>query len=170
MTDTTDQSDWGRTVETTVRERWGFELVSDDPEAPWWFDARATADTSYDVGYTSFGTIAAGTPIEVKAARYRITDGRTTRRGRWWIRESSHDRLVENDGEYALAVYDTDPERENAVLALSLRPAWWVDQLVTWSTWRPRHQADRAARVPWSQVFESDDIADNAIRSGRAES
>lgn len=147
---TPSQADWGRTVETAACERWDLSLVADEPEAPWWHDAEATRP----IDGSPFGTIAAGTPIDAKAARYRIDNG-SPRRGRWWLRQSSHEKLVAEDGEYALAVYSP----ESGVLAMRLVPAWWVDEEVTrWSPSGSRHRSDRSAQIPWSRVFASEEV------------
>ena len=67
--------------------------------------------------------------------------------------------LVEADGEYALAVYDPAPKPDGGVLALMLRPAWWVGARVTsWSPCGPGYRADRAACVPWSRAFNPADV------------
>jgi hypothetical protein len=156
-----EQADWGRTVETAACERWGLEAIAGDPDEPWWFDARATRP----VDASPFGTVIPGTPVESKAARYRIADGGTTRRGQWWLRQPSHERLVEADGEYVLAVYTP----ENGVLSMRLVPAWWVDDLsLTWSACGDRHHADRAARVPWSRVFDTGEVIVGSSLSGGA--
>lgn len=74
----------------TARGDERLELVGDG-EAEW-YDAR----------------LEDGTPVEIKACSFRVSDASTTRRGRFWIRKSNHDRLLEEDGKYRLVVYDDD--------------------------------------------------------------
>ena len=148
------QADWGRTAETAACERFGLEHVAGDHDAPgpWWHDA-ITTEWVGDVE-SAFGAVAPGTPVEVKAARFRI-DNNGSRRGRWWLAERSHERLLAESGEYALAVYRPG----DGVLALSLRPAWWADALVTrWSPCGTGHQIERSAQIPWGRAFESSEV------------
>jgi hypothetical protein len=151
-----DNADWGLTVERAACERWQLEHVASDPAAPDWFDARATtAIRDAKPHETAFGGVAVDTPIEVKAARFRVEHNGSQRRGLWWVRESSHRRLLAADGEYALGVYSP----VQGVLVLELRPAWWVEQRVTvWSACGDDHRAERAARIPWSRVFEPREV------------
>jgi hypothetical protein len=94
---------------------------------------------------SAFGAVESRTPAEVKATRLRVQESSSQRRGRWWLRESSHQALVEADGEYALGIYTPG----EGVITLALRPAWWVGERITsWSPCGPGHQADRAACVP----------------------
>ena len=149
-----DNADWGLTVERAACERWQLDHTASDPDAPDWFDARATTSIQNETREGAFGAVGAvgaDTAIEVKAARFRVEHNGSQRRGLWWVRESSHRRLVEAAGEYALGVYTP----LKGVLALVLRPAWWVEQRVTcWSSCGDDHRADRAARIPWSRVFD----------------
>jgi hypothetical protein len=154
-----DNADWGRTVEIAACDRWQLEHVAGDVAAPGWYDALTTRSLSdaRDSRESTFGVVGSDTPVEAKAARYRVQEAGSQRRGRWWLRESSHRALIEADGEYALAVYDPAPD--GGVLSLALRPAWWVGARVTaWSPCGPGHRADRAARLPWSRVFDPADV------------
>jgi|SRR5699024_1794264 len=156
-----DNADWGRTVEIAACERWQLEHVAGDVAAPGWYDAATTRVVSdaADSRVSAFGSVEVQTPVEVKAARFRVQEAGSQRRGRWWLRESSHRALLEADGEYALAVYDPAPEPDGGVLSLALRPAWWVGERVTsWSPCGPGHRADRAACVPWNRAFDPADV------------
>ena len=152
-----DNADWGRTVETAACNRWNLEAIASDPNEPWWYDARVVARIDDLEG--EFGAVPAGTPVETKAARYRIqNDG--LRRGRWWIAESSHEQLLEADGEYALAVYAPG----EGVLAMAMRPAWFVDDLVTsWTRCGSGHYAQRSTQIPWNRAFDEKDVATDSI-------
>ena len=167
-----DNADWGRTAETAACEHWPLERVSSDADEPWWFDARATATVTDTDG---FGDVAAGTPVEVKSALWRIDANGGDRRGRWLLRERAHDQLLEADGEYALAVVRPTEH----IVGLVLRPAWFVDDLVTaWSptsTRRSGRSGRRVAQIPWGRVFDEDDgglriASDTASDKGDASS
>lgn len=146
-----DNADWGLTVERAACERWQLEHVANDPAAPDWFDARATTVIrDAKTRENDFGEVGGGTPIEAKAARFRVDHNGPQRRGLWWLYERSHRQLLAADGEYALGVYSP----ASGVLALVLRPAWWVDHRISaWSGCGDDHHADRAARISWSCVF-----------------
>ena len=149
-----DNADWGRSAETAACERWPLERVSSDADEPWWFDARAT-ETIF--GNDGFSDVEAGTPIKVKSARWRIDANGGDRRGRWLLRERAHEQLLDADGEYALAVVRED----EGVVAIVLRPAWFVDDLVTaWSptsTRRSARSGRRVAQIVWGRVFDEGD-------------
>ena len=134
----------GHGAEQVACERYPMERVPDDHHDEWWIDARVVEQI--DSG-DSFGAIEPGTPVEVKSAAWRIDNG-GPRRGRWYLRQRSHRRLRDEDGEYALLVEGPD-ERE--IVACVLRPAWWVEQLVT--AWSPAG-TDTTAQIPWSRAFE----------------
>lgn len=106
----------------------------------------------------------AGTPVEVKAAKGWVKDRHChngERRGRWKI-NPSHEWLVEEEGEYALVVYD----RANVagadvapvlIYRIALLRAATVDSLIPDSVSLPY-------RLTWGRVFEQD--ADRAYQTG----
>lgn len=152
-----DNGDWGRTVEVAACDKWpGLEHTAPDRGEPDWYDAIARTDLHADPGraYGGLSLVRAGTPVEVKAARSRMQDGQSSRRGRWWIRERQHQRLLDAGGAYALGVY----QPRQGVLALALVRATTVGVLATWSPCGPGHRADRAARVPWPAVFDPREV------------
>lgn len=152
-----DNADWGRTVKTATCDQWSPERSSSDVDEPWWYDARVREPIHPGEG---FGTIMPETPVEIKSALWRIDANGGDRRGRWLLRERSHRKLLEENGEYALAVVNPD---EGGIVALALRPAWWVDALVTtWSPCSARQSRRRVAQIPWGQAFadsRQDDIS-----------
>ncbi|WP_273836187.1 hypothetical protein [Halococcus sp. PRR34] len=141
----------GANAELAACERYPLERVPDDHHDEWWLDARVTEQI--DVG-DGFGTVEAGTPVEIKSAAWRISNG-GPRRGRWLLRERAHDQLREVSGEYALLVADPD---DTEIAACALRPAWWVEDLVTtWSPASAQRSGRHVAQIPWSRVFEESD-------------
>ena len=162
--DDNDNADWGRTAETAACERWPLERVSSDVDEPWWHDARATERITDANG---FDAVEVGTPIEVKSARWRIDANGGDRRGRWLLRERAHEQLLDADGEYALAVVRED----EGVVEIVLRPAWFVDDLVTtWSPAKTRSRGPggngrgrRVAQIPWGRVFDEGDELAQAV-------
>lgn len=148
-----DNADWGRTVETAACDRWDLEHVARDDDGDHWFDAIASTEVTASMS----GTIVdAGTPVEVKGCAVRVSDGSASRRGRWWFRRDSHERLLQDAGEYALGVYDSDSAD---VLRIALTDAQTVDALLSdrWTSCGRDHRADQSAQLRWSAVF--DDVA-----------
>jgi hypothetical protein len=43
-----DNADWGLTVERAACERWKLDHIANDPDAPDWFDARATEFAAHE--------------------------------------------------------------------------------------------------------------------------
>lgn len=155
-----DNADLGLTVETSVCERWPeLHHVANDDKVPDWYDAITTEAivTGPDARVAGLTVVEAGTPIEVKSCRNWIDDGR---RGRWWIREGAHERLLKADGEYALAIRDDD----NDVLRAVLVPAHTVDVLLAgrWTNCGEHHVAERSAQLPWSAVLDPEETDPDA--------
>ena len=74
--------------------------------------------------------IVPGTPVEIKAAQYRISDGPQSRFGRFQIRRKQHERLLEDDGAYLYAVYrpEDGPDDDPEVIATVLVAAETVER------------------------------------------
>ena len=157
---TKDNADWGRTVETTSCDTWpALEHVSADNNEPDWYDGRFVEDvvTGPETRVPGLTVVEAGTLAEIKACRIWVSDGSSRRRGRWWIRKSSHDRLVEADGTYVLGIYN---ETTNEIPRLALVAARTVDTMIeSWSACGPGHRADRCAQLSWSRVFSTNEEA-----------
>ena len=146
----------GLGAEQVACERYPMERVPDDHHDEWWLDARVAE--RIDVG-DGFGTVERGTPVEVKSAAWRIQNG-TPRRGRWYLRRRSHRRLREADGEYVLLV---EGPNEREIAGYVLRPAWWVEDLIT--TWSPTSTND-TAQIPWSRAFDEGSTGKGIALSG----
>lgn len=116
------------------------------------------------VGDTAGEIVPAGTPLGVRTAAFRTTDQKSSRRGRVQIRRYAHEWLLENDGEYAILVYDQDSlvwEDDHIVevgdwLAARLVPASTVDAMI--DTWT-KDGLDNVARLPWSRMMDPDRVS-----------
>lgn len=94
-----------------------------------WYDAEPVfpidvdeLSEALDVPVATLGIeepIDVATPVEIKAARYRLDSGSSPRRGRFYYRRGQHGRLREEESVYAHAVYEVD-EREDEVEAYLL--------------------------------------------------
>jgi len=146
-----DNADFGLNAETAATERWPIERVQDNGDAPDWYDGRFVADLESDLGGVIVGE---GTLVESKACRREYRE----RRGRWWIRRRNHQKLLEADGEYVLAVYDPTGE----ILRQGLVSASTIDAIVDgnwWDAGAGGNQAEEYVQLPWSAVFEDLEVA-----------
>lgn len=126
----------GADVEAKARERWPLETL----EAEW-------ADLVFVESGTGFES---GGPCEVKSCQHRIC--RDTRNGRWFISKHAHERLLEAEGWYILAVLrNFDVERMGLVSARS------VDELIDswWDAGRGGESVSAFVQLPWSLIFDS---------------
>lgn len=154
-----DNADWGLTFETHACERLDLEFVANDGGEHQGVDAIATravrARTLGDTiqpSYLFSDKVTNGDRVACKVARYRISDGDTTRCGRYWIPRCELERV---DG-YALGVY----HEESGVLedAVTIVPSEDIEGLVTSWVDSPRHDVETVARIPWSRVFDRQEV------------
>lgn len=88
-------------------------IPDDDAE---WHDAVATEaigsesiDADVPVSFVGLDEpLEAGTPVEIKAARDRISDGTTSRRGRFQVRRGQHSTIRQEEAAYLDVVYAID--------------------------------------------------------------
>lgn len=94
-------------------------------------------------------------PLDVKACAVRIPDGESTRRGRFYIKEPPHERLVAAGGVYLFAIYDDDRE----IIAQKRVPAIAIDDVDThWMDAPDDRSFDRYAQVSWGKLFDPADV------------
>lgn len=133
----------GDFVKHAACERWALDDVEGASDEPEWVDVRTTSRTPI----TRLGSGVAG---EVKGAiREFANDGRL-RAGRWWIRRSHHDALVDADGFYALGVHHCNGGVRE-VARIVLVAASTLDQFLAgrWTPCGGNHRAEYAAQLPW---------------------
>jgi hypothetical protein len=94
----------------------------------YWHDAQPTVAlfASNDVPMVGTCVIEAGQPVEIKAARAVISNGTRTRCGRFYITRKQHEKLIESDGVYLFAVYESGDDPE--LLGLLAIPAVIVEE------------------------------------------
>lgn len=143
-----DNPDWGRSVETVACDRWPLNRVSSDDDVPDWIDARTVDPIETELSPEPI--VEAGTPVEVKACQRRYRG----RNGRWWIKRGNHESLLAEDGEYVLAVYDSN---SGDVVRMSLLSARTLDALVTswWDCGDGGRTAEEYRQIPWTAVFDN---------------
>lgn len=157
--DTGTNADYGLTFETHVCETIDADHVAHDGDEHENVDAVATrAVRARSLGpaiqnalyYAD--TVTNGDTIACKVARYRVSDGSSTRRGRYWIPRCELDAV----DAYALGVYH--PEHGVIPDAVTVLPSSDVEALVDSWVESPRHDVEHVARPPWSRVFDPQEV------------
>lgn len=147
----------GEAIEALVLERVDGLAPATDADRQG-FDAVADATLCPRTTNVRFATpvVEAGTEVEIKACQTRLASGS---RGRWYLRERQHERLLATGGAYLLVVYaPTFPRHE--VRGMALVPASLIDELLP-DGW-VAVEGDRAEtgyrQLSWSRVLESGDV------------
>jgi hypothetical protein len=151
-----DNREHGDRVEHTAANVYPqLRLVDDDTIE--WFDAiTATSIT------TPTGDVPPGGVVEIKSAVQRLASGG---RGRFYLREGQHQRLVDAGGWYLFLVVD-DTHRH--VYATQLEPAQAVeDELGEW--WHGGEGRARYQQRAWTTWLDTDTVtAHNPVNVGLA--
>lgn len=122
---------FGKLAEAAARRRY---VLEEDRAS--WHDAR-TLD---------------GVPVEVKACRTTLENGRS---GRWWIEREAHQQLVDAGGFYALATYDPQRLEDGPIVDVALIPAEWIDLQLSWtSNGTGHHKGEEHSKLGWPRVLE----------------
>lgn len=132
-----------------------------DPEV--FYDAEAAAvigpRTADDVTFGATPLVEAGTRVEIKACKRRVSNGaRDDRPGRWTLQVDQHEQLVANSAVYLLAVY-TEPGATKELDAMLIVPASIVDTLLVERWYDVDRHEGQVAQVSWPTVLgEVDDV------------
>lgn len=133
-----------------------LEHVPDDVAE--WHDARLqdVLVTGSIATLLEHVAVPADTPIEIKAAQKRISNGAGVRRGRWYIKRDAHERLLESAGHYALVVYEPGGE----ILELVVVPADVVDEFLAgrWTAASAAWGDADVCKVTWSRLIDAERI------------
>lgn len=151
----------GEALEEAVIEKVPGLVAVPDSEADW-HDARTTASlTAGAIPLVGVCSIGPNTPVEVKGCQYRKSrGGGRTRRGRWYIKRRAHERLVENGGVYAFAVYV--PRADLEVVGLRFVPARLVDEVIpSWIDVGGGRSENQVAQPTWTSLL-SPELVDPA--------
>lgn len=127
-----------------------FEQVPDSEAEH--YDAVSVCRVDPDCGIPMIGgyVIVQGTPVEIKSAlpRYRSGD-----RGRFYLRQRQHERLLEEDGWYLLSVVDEDRCEISSKLVRAVELDGVVPSWIDGGTGRQAY-----AQVTWTRVFETEQV------------
>ncbi|GGL73688.1 hypothetical protein [Halocalculus aciditolerans] len=140
----------GEAIEAEVIQRVPSLAPVSDHVAEW-HDARVDGllTPSNDVHFGSICLLENATVVEIKAAQVRLASGQ---RGRFYIRQRQHERLVQEAASYLFAVYD--PQSFD-VLAMLVCPASVVDDLLPagWTEVRGDRAETGYRQLAWSRLF-----------------
>jgi len=147
----------GEAVEARVLEEIA-ELRNVTDATAEWHDAEVESllEPSERVVFCGINLLAAGTPVEIKSAQTRLASGQ---RGRFYLRQRQHERLLDAAASYLFAVYNP---RDRSVEAIAIMPASLVDELLPdgWTS----VDADRSERgyrqLGWSRVFDPAEVTE----------
>lgn len=150
--------DVGLTFETHACERIDAEHVATDGGPHKAVDAVSTRavramslDTAIHTKLYYADGIRGGDRIACKVASYRIKDGDTTRRGRYWIPRGELERV----DAYALGVHDDAAIIEDAFTIL---PAAEIEALIGSWVDSPRDDTEQVTRLSWARVFDPAEV------------
>lgn len=141
----------GEDVEAEVIQRVPeLEFVSDRTAR--WHDARVNGllEPSATVAFGDVLLLEDGTPVEIKGAQRRLNGGQ---RGRYYIRQRQHERLVAEGASYLFAVYDP---RSRDVLAMLVVPASIVDHVLPegWTSVGGDRREKGYRQLAWSRLID----------------
>ncbi len=146
MSSVLEREEAGLLVERAACDRWYLEHVANGDQ-PMHYDAIATDETAVD-------GVATGDLVEAKNCVDYIDDRDSRRRGRWWFSAQNHKLLLEDDGQYALGVYNPD---NATIYRLALLPARSIDSYLNgrWTNCGRAHRSERSAQLSWGHIFHS---------------
>ena len=141
----------GEAIEAEVLDLVPELTYVSDREAEW-HDARVTAllEPSQEVVFHSINLLAVDMAVEIKAAQLRLASGA---RGRFFIRQRQHQKLLDEDGAYLLAVYHP---RDHEVRAMAVIPACILDEVLPdgWTEVRGDRAEKGYRQLAWSRIID----------------
>lgn len=145
----------GEAIEAEViQEVGGLRYVGDNTAE--WHDARVDGllEPSDRLPFIGVVVLETGTPVEIKAAQRRLNSGR---RGRYYIRQRQHERLVQEGASYLFAVYQ--PQTEH-LLAMLVVPATVVEGLLPdgWTDVEGDRAEEGYRQLAWSNLFDPSEV------------
>lgn len=121
-----------------------------------WFDARVEGllAPSNRLPFVDILVLEDGSEVEIKAAQRRLASGG---RGRYYLRQRQHERLVAAGASYLFAVYNPHTER---VLSMLVVPATVVDRLLPdgWTAVEGDRAEEGYRQLAWSNLFDPAEV------------
>lgn len=144
---------YGERVEADLVQRIDPLRYVPDEEATH-YDAVTTGllQPSVELPFVGLCLLEAGTQVEIKSAG--VVYSERQRRGRFKIRRTQHESLLEAGGVYLFAVCAPNDDRE--VLAAKVAPATTVDGLEY--SWVETEDRSPYAQFAWNRIFDEGEI------------
>ncbi|ELY90872.1 hypothetical protein [Natrialba taiwanensis] len=121
-----------------------------------WHDARTTTLLEPDQSLPFYGIVVVerGTPIEIKGCQIETSNGDRSTRGRFYVKRTAHEQLLEAAGMYLLVVYIPRPGLPQ--VARAIVPATIVDELLAgrWYEVGGSRSEQEVAKLAWSHVID----------------
>ncbi|MDY6779089.1 MAG: hypothetical protein SV760_00770, partial [Halobacteria archaeon] len=165
----TDSKAIGELVEDVVVETVdGIDPV--DEGDGYWHDATVVGPIEATANVATVGLclddVGDGTPIEIKGARYRISNGSDDRDGRFYVRQKQHGKIVDAGGVYLLAVYRPEQARDGGfdlrLAGLVFASADVVEERR--NSWYDLDRRETYTQVRWSDFPFNGDLASETTR------
>ena len=149
----------GKSAESAVLQLLSELRPVTDTEAEH-YDAETTTllEPSQDLPFAGICLVERGTAVEIKSAM--AVYGEAQRRGRFLIRQSQHEALLDEAGVYLFAVCEPTPTRD--LIAMKVVPASLVDEFGF--SWVNREIRSSYAQFAWSRVFRLNEIERESSR------
>lgn len=143
----------GESAESAVLQLRSELRYVTDSEAEHYDAETATLLTpSESLPFAGICLVERGTVVEIKSAM--VVYGEAQRRGRFLIRQSQHEALLDEAGVYLFAVCEPTPTR--SVIAMKIVPATLVDEFGF--SWVSRPTRSDYAQFAWSRVFAPSEV------------
>ncbi|WP_340099463.1 hypothetical protein [Salinibaculum salinum] len=134
-----------------------------DPED--WYDAHVETTigprTAEDVIFASISLLEAGTLVEIKACKRRVSNGTRNRDGLWTFQVDQHEKLVKESAVYLLAIYD-DVGGTKQLEEIVVSPASIVDECLIGRWYDVDRHEGRVAQLGWPHVLGDQEVSADA--------
>lgn len=107
---------------------------------------------SRELPFVGICLLEVGTIVEIKSAM--VVYGEAQRRGRFLLRRSQHEHLLDEGGVYLFAVCAPTPDRD--IIVAKVVPATLVDEFQF--SWVERATRSDYAQITWTQVFAPKEV------------
>lgn len=153
--------DWGgwNDLETFLERVNGLRYVADSEAMHYDAIAETLVVPSQELPFAGICVLETGTVVEIKSVG--VVYGASQRRGRFYLRRTQHEALLESAGVYLFAVSAPNPDSRE-IVAMKVVPATQVDHVIDVVTNEWRQAGDdrgEYVQLAWTRVFDPEEIA-----------
>ncbi|WP_265109603.1 hypothetical protein [Halosolutus halophilus] len=139
---------------TVVQDVDEFEHVGDRTAT--WHDAKTTTllEPRRSLPFYGIVLVEPAVPVEIKGCQVETGNGDRSTRGRFYVKRSAHEQLLEAAGMYLFVVYLPRPGLPQ--IARAIVPATIVDELLAgrWYDVGGERSESEVAKLAWSHVID----------------